>query len=118
MAVPAHDQRDLDFARVFDLPVKVVVDTNAAVTGVMPVVPLDEDGNAVLPDDLPALDPKSTGEALTGDGRLINSGELDGLSKQHAIGRMVQLLEARGTGRAAKSYRLRDWLVSRQRYWG
>lgn len=118
MAVPAHDQRDLDFARAFDLPVKVVVDTNAAVTGVMPAIPLDEHGNAVLPDDLPSLDPKSTGEALTGDGRLMNSGELDGLSKQHAIGRMVQLLERKGVGRAAKSYRLRDWLVSRQRYWG
>jgi leucyl-tRNA synthetase len=84
----------------------------------MPTIPLDEHGNAVLPDDLPPLDPKSTGEALTGDGRLINSGELDGLSKQHAIGRMIQLLERQGVGRAAKSFRLRDWLVSRQRYWG
>lgn len=118
MAVPAHDQRDLDFARAFDLPIKVVVDTNAPVTGVMPMIPLDDDGNAVWPEEVPALDPASTGEALSGDGRLINSGELDGLSKTHAIGRMIQLLEAKGVGRAAKTYRLRDWLISRQRYWG
>lgn len=118
MAVPAHDQRDLDFARAFDLPIKVVVDTLAPVTGVMPTIPLDEHGNAVLPEDLPPLDPASTGVALPGEGRMINSGELDGLSREHAINRMIQLLEREGVGRAAKSFRLRDWLVSRQRYWG
>lgn len=118
MAVPAHDQRDLDFARAFDLPIRVVVDTNAAVTGVMPMIPIDDDGNAIEPDDLPTLDPAATGEALTGDGRLMNSGELDGMSKRHAIRRMTEILAERGVGRAAKSYRLRDWLISRQRYWG
>jgi leucyl-tRNA synthetase len=118
MAVPAHDQRDLDFAMAFDLPVKVVVDTNAPVTGVLPVLELDQDGNALLPDDLPSVDPKVTGEALTGIGRMINSGSLDGLSKQHAIKRIIEQLEAAGTGRAAKTYRLRDWLISRQRFWG
>nr|WP_271207044.1 leucine--tRNA ligase [Curtobacterium pusillum]GLK30432.1 leucine--tRNA ligase [Curtobacterium pusillum] len=110
MAVPAHDQRDLDFARAFDLPVKVVVDTNAAVTGAIPVITPDM--------ELPALDPVSTGEALTGQGRMINSGPLDGMSKQHAITAAISLLEERGTGRAAKTYRLRDWLISRQRFWG
>ncbi|WP_350346831.1 leucine--tRNA ligase [Agromyces sp. G08B096] len=118
MAVPAHDQRDLDFARAFDLPVRVVVDTNAPVTGVIPVIPTDDEGNPVLPEDLPPLDPAATGIALTGDGRLINSGPLDGLSKQNAIRRAIEILEERGTGRAAKNYRLRDWLISRQRYWG
>ncbi len=117
MAVPAHDQRDLDFARAFDLPVRVVVDTNAAVTGAIPVIETDENGDPVLP-DLPLLDPVATGEALAGDGRLINSGPLDGLSKQHAIKRAIEILEERGTGRAAKTYRLRDWLISRQRFWG
>jgi leucyl-tRNA synthetase len=118
MAVPAHDQRDLDFAVKFGLPVKVVVDTNAPLTGAMPVLELDENGQAILPDDLPPLDPASTGVALVGEGRLLNSGPLDGLSKTHAIKRVIELLEAQGTGRAAKTYRLRDWLISRQRFWG
>jgi leucyl-tRNA synthetase len=93
MAVPAHDQRDLDFARTFDLPVRVVVDTG-------------ED------------DPAVSGVATTGDGVLVNSGTLDGLRKEEAITRIVEVLHERGTGDAAVNYRLRDWLVSRQRYWG
>ncbi|MGO1182067.1 MAG: leucine--tRNA ligase [Micrococcaceae bacterium] len=93
MAVPAHDQRDLDFARTMDLPVRVVVDTG-------------ED------------DPSQTGVATNGDGVLINSGELDGLTKDDAIARAVELLEQRGTGEASVNYRLRDWLLSRQRFWG
>ncbi|NYJ67070.1 leucyl-tRNA synthetase [Pseudoclavibacter chungangensis] len=113
MAVPAHDQRDLDFARAFDLPVRVVVDTTQPVTGVIPVIP--EDGS--LP-EFEDLHPSVTGEALTGEGRLTNSGPLDGLSKRNAITRAIEILEERGTGRPAKNYRLRDWLISRQRYWG
>jgi leucyl-tRNA synthetase len=93
MAVPAHDQRDLDFARRFDLPVRVVVDTG---------------------DD----DPASTGVATNGDGVMVNSGELDGLDKQAAIARITDVLVERGVGAAAVNYRLRDWLISRQRYWG
>jgi leucyl-tRNA synthetase len=118
MAVPAHDQRDLDFALKFGLPVRVVVDTNAPVTGSIPKLELDENGQAILPDELPPLDPASTGVALHGEGRMINSGVLDGLSKVNAIARIIEQLEAAGTGRAAKVYRLRDWLISRQRYWG
>nr|WP_181156557.1 leucine--tRNA ligase [Microbacterium sp. MYb66] len=119
MAVPAHDQRDLDFARAFDLPVKVVVDTTAPITGAMPVIEVDEDGVPI--DTGAALDeqnPASTGIALTGEGRMINSGALNGLSKRNAIARAIEQLEASGTGRAAKNYRLRDWLISRQRFWG
>jgi leucyl-tRNA synthetase len=93
MAVPAHDQRDLDFARKFGLPVQVVLDTG-------------------LPD------PARTGEATPGEGTLINSGPLDGLSKQAAIARITEILAQDDRGRAAISYRLRDWLVSRQRFWG
>jgi leucyl-tRNA synthetase len=115
MAVPAHDQRDLDFARKFDLPVKVVVDTNATVTGAIPVIP---EGASLDDFDLPSLDPASTGEALSGQGRMINSQSLDGMWKQHAITAAIQLLTAAGTGRASKTYRLRDWLISRQRFWG
>ncbi|PRI12253.1 leucine--tRNA ligase [Leucobacter massiliensis] len=99
MAVPAHDQRDLDFALRFELPVRVVVEVR------------DADGEA-LPH------PGESGVATAGDGVLVNSGELDGLSKAEAIPRAIEILEERGTGRAATTYRLRDWLISRQRYWG
>jgi leucyl-tRNA synthetase len=118
MAVPAHDQRDLDFARNFNLPVRVVLDTTAPLTGSLPVLDLDENGQAVLPEDLPPLDPAETGKALNGDGRMINSGALNGITKSNAIKKIIAQLEADGTGRAAKTYRLRDWLISRQRYWG
>jgi leucyl-tRNA synthetase len=93
MAVPAHDQRDLDFARKFGLPVRVVVAT-----------------------DQP--DPAQTGTATPGDGRLVNSGPLDGLSKKEAIAAITEILADKGLGKAAVNYRLRDWLLSRQRYWG
>jgi leucyl-tRNA synthetase len=117
MAVPAHDQRDLDFARKFSLPVRVVVDTNAPVTGAIPVLNLDENGDPSLP-HVPSVNPVDTGEALVSDGRMMNSGPLDGLSRSNAIKRMIEMLTANGNGRAAKTYRLRDWLISRQRYWG
>jgi leucyl-tRNA synthetase len=94
MAVPAHDQRDLDFARKFGLPVRVVVDTG------MP-------------------DPADTGQATTSaDGTMVNSGPLDGMGKVEAIAAITEILAGRGLGRSAVSYRLRDWLVSRQRFWG
>jgi leucyl-tRNA synthetase len=93
MAVPAHDQRDLDFARKFSLPVRVVLDTGS-------------------------LDPAETGIATPGEGTLINSGPLDGLSKPEAIARIIEILSERGLGRGAVNYRLRDWLLSRQRFWG
>ena len=113
MAVPAHDQRDLDFALKFGLPVKTVVDTLAPVTGAIPVITEE-----MLAEEPPTIDPAVTGVALSGEGRMMNSGPLDGLSKSNAIKRVIELLEKAGTGRAAKSYRLRDWLISRQRYWG
>ena len=114
MGVPAHDQRDLDFALRFGLGVRVVVDTNAPSTGALPIITPEmlESG------EVPPLDPVATGKALGGDGRMINSGPLDGLSKNNAIKRVIELLEAADAGRAAKTYRLRDWLISRQRYWG
>jgi len=93
MAVPAHDQRDLDFARRFGLPVRVVVDTGQP-------------------------DPAETGIATAGDGTLVNSGPYDGLSKAQAIAQVVADLVARGGGAGATNYRLRDWLLSRQRFWG
>ena len=96
MAVPAHDQRDLDFALKYDLPVRVVVD-----------VPSDEPN-----------DPETTRLATTGDGPHINSGPLDGLRKADAITASIEILETLGAGKGATTYRLRDWLISRQRFWG
>jgi leucyl-tRNA synthetase len=93
MAVPAHDQRDLDFARAFGLPVRVVVDTGEP-------------------------DPNDTGIATTGGGVLVNSGPYDGKPKQDAIAAIAANLQRDGHGEAAITYRLRDWLLSRQRYWG
>jgi leucyl-tRNA synthetase len=93
MAVPAHDQRDLDFARKFGLEVRVVLETGSP-------------------------DPAETGAATPGEGTLINSGPLDGLSKQTAIAKIIEILDGRGLGRGAVNYRLRDWLLSRQRFWG
>jgi leucyl-tRNA synthetase len=93
MAVPAHDQRDLDFAKVMGLPVRRVLDTGEP-------------------------DPAESGVATTADGTLINSGRFDGLSKQEAIAAVTAELVECGAGEAAVNYRLRDWLLSRQRYWG
>lgn len=89
MAVPAHDERDYEFAKKFDLPIKEVVA-----------------GGDI------------TKEAYTGDGEHINSDFLNGLNKEEAIKKMIEWLEANGKGEKKVSYRLRDWLFSRQRYWG
>ena len=93
MAVPAHDQRDLDFAKAFNLPIVVVVETGEE-------------------------DPNISGVATGGDGQLVNSGALNGLNKTDAIAAINAQLEKDGLGKSARNYRLRDWLVSRQRYWG
>jgi leucyl-tRNA synthetase len=92
MAVPAHDQRDLDFAKAFDLPIRVVVASET--------------------------DPAVTGEATADDGAHVNSGNLDGLGKTDAIAKIISELEAKKLGKPATNYRLRDWLISRQRFWG
>ena len=93
MAVPAHDQRDLDFARAMKLPVRVVIDTGLE-------------------------DPNISGVATSGDGKVINSGSISGLSKEAAIEKIIKELADKKVGKATKNYRLRDWLISRQRFWG
>ena len=93
MAVPAHDQRDLDFARQMKLPVRIVVASEEP-------------------------DPNESGIATAGDGVLVNSEDLNGLSKKEAIEKITAQLESKNLGKTAKNYRLRDWLISRQRYWG
>ena len=93
MAVPAHDERDMGFAKAMKLPVVTVVDTG-------------ED------------DPSVSLVATSGDGVVVNSGELNGLRRDAAIEKAIELLESKGLGKRARNYRLRDWLISRQRYWG
>lgn len=93
---PAHDQRDLDFARKYGLPVKPVV------------IPADEDADSF----------HVGADAWTGDGRLAHSGFLDGLDPATARTRAITELEKRGAGTGQVNWRLRDWGVSRQRYWG
>ncbi len=92
MAVPAHDERDYDFAKKFGLEI-------------IQVLKGKEEENT---DD----------KAMTGDGIHINSGFLDGLNKEEALNKMYDYLEEKGCGKKTTTYKLRDWLVSRQRYWG
>ena len=89
MAVPAHDERDYEFAKTFDLPIREVV----------------EGGDV-------------SKEAYTGDGAHVNSDFLNGLANSEAIATMIDWLEQKGKGERKVTYRLRDWLFSRQRYWG
>jgi leucyl-tRNA synthetase len=93
MAVPAHDERDLEFARKYGIEVRTVI------------APPDWSGEV-------------TDEAYVGEGTMINSGPLDGTPSDEGKERVTAWLEERGAGRAAVTYRLRDWLISRQRYWG
>ena len=105
MAVPAHDERDFDFAKVFDLPIVQVV------------APSDSDAaKNASPDPVPY-----TGDAAFTDiatGVMVSSGFITGLSVDDARKKMISWLEEKGVGQAKTQYKLRDWLFSRQRYWG
>ncbi len=96
MAVPAHDQRDFEFSKKYGIP-RIVV---------------------IQPDDLPPLDPETMTEAWTDPGKLVNSGEFTGLPNEEAKQRIADALEKTGKGRRTTNWRLRDWNISRQRYWG
>jgi leucyl-tRNA synthetase len=95
MSVPAHDQRDFEFAKKYDLKIRVVI------------MPESED-----------LDEKDMTCAYSGKGNLVNSGEFNGLSHKQAIGDITDWLEKQGRGEKTVNFRLRDWGISRQRYWG
>ena len=95
MAVPAHDQRDFDFAKAFGLEIIPVVD----------------------PED-PSVDLYDLKEAFVAEGKMINSGQFDGLNNREAIPKMIEWLNEKGIGDKTVNFRLRDWLISRQRYWG
>jgi leucyl-tRNA synthetase len=96
MAVPAHDERDFAFARAHDLPVRVVIQ----------------------PENEPLADGDTMTEAMPGEGVMVNSGPFDGAVSPASIAKVVEWLQSEGRGRAAVNFRLRDWLISRQRYWG
>ena len=95
MGVPAHDQRDFEFAKKFGIEIVPVID----------------------PED-PDIDLNNLQEAFAAEGKVINSGEFNGMDNKEAIDRIAEVAEERGIGRKTINYRLRDWLISRQRYWG
>jgi len=95
MGVPAHDQRDFEFARAHGLPVRVVVQPEGEARGA-----------------------EAMTEAYDHEGVMVNSGPFDGVRSPESIAAVTRWLEEQGKGRAAVTYRLRDWLISRQRYWG
>ena len=96
MAVPAHDQRDFEFARKFGLEIRVVIQ----------------------PADAAPIQAEEMTESVPASGTMVNSGELTGTPAEQAFDSAVAFLEERGQGKRAINYRLRDWLISRQRYWG
>lgn len=91
----AHDQRDFEFARKYDIPLKFVI---------------SEDGEPIDPEDFEG--------AYTADGILFGSGGFDGMNNREALPKMIDFLEGKKWGEATINYKLRDWLLSRQRYWG
>lgn len=95
MAVPAHDQRDFEFARKYDLPVRLVISPDGVMT-----------------------DAEDLTEAYEGPGTQVNSGPFDGIPNSEAMERIADYMEQEGIGKRTVRYRLRDWLISRQRYWG
>ncbi len=95
MAVPAHDQRDFDFAKKYNLPIKVVITPDGS----------DIDGNTM----------EASFEA---EGIMVNSGEFNGMGNREALQKIIDFMDEKGIGESKVNFRLRDWLISRQRYWG
>ncbi len=125
MAVPAHDERDYDFAQKYGLPIKVVIAPQSDLTSPTPT-PLNGEGDdpTTARNSIPSpfTERGWGGEGIppcyTGDGIMVNSGEFSGLPNREGMQRLAEWFEARGIGQRKVQYRLRDWLISRQRYWG
>jgi len=129
MAVPAHDERDFDFACQFELPIKPVIDPDLSTSFfshyVYPKYGLAKaQGSDVVKGENERWNKQCRedifkgGKCWIGPGRLTNSGFLNGMDVDEAKKRMIAWLEDEGKGRAKTTFRLRDWLISRQRYWG
>jgi leucyl-tRNA synthetase len=112
MAVPGHDERDYDFAKQFDLPIRYVVVSAETYE--------EAGGDPAKAAELAEQKAAEEGVLVehTENERLINSGEFDGLTAEEGIAAITKRLDQEGKGKATVNYRLRDWLVSRQRYWG
>ena len=95
MAVPAHDQRDFEFAKKYDLPIKVVI---------------QPEGKELKPEEME--------KAYEEPGIMVNSGPFTGVKSEEGIKKVIDWLEEKGIGKRSVQYKLRDWLISRQRYWG
>jgi leucyl-tRNA synthetase len=95
MAVPAHDERDFQFAKKYKIPIKIVIQPDAY-----------------------QINAEKMSRAYIADGKLVNSGEFNGWNNREAISEITKFLEKKKKGRAVVNYKLRDWLISRQRYWG
>jgi len=102
MAVPAHDKRDFEFAKKYKLPIKTVILSKSEGS---------EDSSAKPQNDNPK-------EAYVGESKIVNSGEWNGLAVPKEIGKVIDWLERKKIGKRQVHYHLRDWLISRQRYWG
>jgi leucyl-tRNA synthetase len=96
MAVPAHDQRDFEFARQYGLPIRVVIQ----------------------PEGSPEPDPAEMPAAVEAHGAMVHSGPLSGTPEENTMEAAIAYIEKLGVGKGAVTYRLHDWLISRQRYWG
>ena len=104
MSVPAHDQRDFEFAKKYDLPIKVVI-----VPEIPPATQLLREG---------LLNPELLPEAFEDEGILVDSGQFTGLESDVAKKKIINFIEEKGLGKGVVNYKLRDWGISRQRYWG
>jgi leucyl-tRNA synthetase len=124
MSVPAHDQRDFEFAKRYDLPVKVVIvpEQKASASGVSSnISPLNSTfamgGNREVDSELQSMNSELT-EAYEDKGVLVNSGQFTGLRSDVARQEIIRFIEEKGVGKAVVNFKLRDWGISRQRYWG
>jgi len=93
--VPAHDTRDFAFAKKFNLPIKIVIKPENS-----------------------SLSPEEMEDAYTESGKMVNSGDFNGMESEEFKNKIIEYFENKGIGKRHINYRLRDWLISRQRYWG